>query len=308
MKDFIFAIGFVLFCGSATAQSKLLAHPGSKGIVIEHIVAPKESLYSLSRIYHIYVGDLAVANDFDKNRGLVIGEKVRIPLTQENFDQKTGKGIPVYYQVKEKEGLATVSNKFNKIALKELRTWNKLSKDELKKDQYVIVGFIPEPLKAEEVIVKTSNAEDASQEVVIPEKIVPAQEEVVKEPVTPVEEKAVVKEKPHDPQAEEKGYFKNLYAKSSHAEQTHQKAVTSGIFKTNSGWTDGKYYLLMDDVAPGTVAKVTNPMNNTSIYARVLGPMKGIRFNEGLDVRISEAGASTLKITDIEKFIISVTY
>lgn len=307
MKGFVFVLGILIFGGSVAAQSKLLANPGPNGPIIEHIVAPKESLYSLSRIYHIYVGDLASANGYDKNRGLVIGEKVRVPLTPENFDQKSGKGVPVYYQVKDKEGLATVSNKFNKVALKDLRAWNKLTKDELKKDQQVIVGFIQEPLSSEEVIVKAASPETGVGEVAVVEKVKPVEEKVVKEEEKPVEVKA---EAPPRPVAssEEKGYFKSLYASTPHAEQTHQKAVTSGIFKTNSGWTDGKYYLLMDGVAAGTVAKISNPVNNTVIYAKVLGPMKGVPYNEGLDVRMNEAAASSLKVTDIEKFIVSVTY
>jgi hypothetical protein len=84
--------------------------------------------------------------------------------------------------------------------------------------------------------------------------------------------------------------------------------VTSGIFKTTSGWQDAKYYLLIDKVEPGTIVRITNPANNKIVYAKVLYAMEGIRQNEGLDIRISNAAASALDITDIEKFIVKVNY
>ena len=107
----------------------------------------------------------------------------------------------------------------------------------------------------------------------------------------------------------EQGYFKNAFELQTKKDAPSRDAtVTSGIFKTNSGWQDGKYYMLIDDVATGTIVKVINPVNNKAIYAKVLGEMKGIRQNEGLDIRISNAAASSLGITDTEKFIVRVNY
>ena len=84
--------------------------------------------------------------------------------------------------------------------------------------------------------------------------------------------------------------------------------VTSGIFKTTSGWQDAKYYLLIDKVATGTIVKITNPGSNKVIYAKVLGEMNGIRQNNGYDIRISNAAAATLGVTDTDKFILKINY
>jgi hypothetical protein len=86
------------------------------------------------------------------------------------------------------------------------------------------------------------------------------------------------------------------------------ETVTSGIFKTESGWQDAKYYLLMDAVQPGTIVKVINPGNNKAVYAKVLGEMSGIRQNEGLNIRISNAAAAALQITEEDKFIVKINY
>ena len=87
-----------------------------------------------------------------------------------------------------------------------------------------------------------------------------------------------------------------------------EETATASIFKTASGWQDTKYYALMDGVEPGTIIRVVNPTNNKAIYAKVLGGMSGIRQNAGLDVRISNAAASVLDITDTEKFVVKVNY
>lgn len=106
-----------------------------------------------------------------------------------------------------------------------------------------------------------------------------------------------------------KGYFKNNFEQQIKAFPLSKEAtLTSGIFKTINGWTDEKYYALMDGVDPGTVIMVTNPSNEKIIYAKVLGAMNGIRQNQGLELRISDAAASRLDIQDTGKFVVKVNF
>jgi hypothetical protein len=105
------------------------------------------------------------------------------------------------------------------------------------------------------------------------------------------------------------GYFKGQYDQQSKKNSSNKDVtVTSGIFKTASGWQDSKYYALMDNVEPGTIIRVINPDNNKAVFAKVLGEMSGIRQNQGLEVRISNAAASALNVTDTDKFIVKVNY
>ena len=87
-----------------------------------------------------------------------------------------------------------------------------------------------------------------------------------------------------------------------------EETVTAGIFKTTSGWSDAKFYALIDGVEPGTIIRVINPNNNKEVYAKVLGQMSGIRQNQGLNLRISNAAASALEIPETDKFIVKVNY
>jgi hypothetical protein len=105
------------------------------------------------------------------------------------------------------------------------------------------------------------------------------------------------------------GYFQQHFEEQAKTNPPARfETVTAGIFKTLSGWEDAKYYLLIDAVQPGTIVKVINPGNNKAVYAKVLGQMSGIRQNEGLSIRISNAAAAALEITDQDKFIVNVNY
>lgn len=109
----------------------------------------------------------------------------------------------------------------------------------------------------------------------------------------------------------EQGYFRRSFEQQVKSIPVSKNAtVTSGIFKTTSGWQDAKYYLLIDGVPTGTIVKVINPENNIAVFAKVLGEMNGIRQNQGYDIRISNAAASTLGIpvSETDKFILKVNY
>lgn len=310
MKRLFLMAGCILLFILANGQSKIKAIPDSKGIIVQHKTAPKEGLYYLSRIYDVKVDDIAAASKIDKNKSLLVGEIVKIPLPFERLSQSASKGTPVYYEVGEKEGLMTVSNKFNKALLKNLRSWNKLQNDKLTKGQQLIIGYVflnEEPLP----VGKAESTEKPIEK--NPTEHKPVEVAVEKPQPKPVEE-VVTLSKPEPPKPEMvqelrgKGYFKGQYTRQSHEGANTQKTVTSGIFKANKGWGDGKYYVLIDEVKPGTIIKITNPENNAIIYAKVLGQMKGIKQNEGLDIRISDAAVSELAVSDSEKFIVSISY
>ena len=105
------------------------------------------------------------------------------------------------------------------------------------------------------------------------------------------------------------GYFKPSFDQQvKKSPVSKEETVTSGIFKTASGWQDQKYYMLIDGVAPGTIIRISNPSNTRVIFAKVLGEMNGIRQNAGYTIRMSNAAAAALAITDTEKFIVKINY
>lgn len=314
MKKTFFSFLALLFSLVGFSQNNLEVQSNSKGLYLMHTVHPKDNFYSVGRLYAIPPKEIAAFNALDMNAGLSVGQTVMIPLTAANFSQAAATGAPVYYVVGEKEGLYRVSLKNNKVLMTSLRKWNRLANDKINPGQKLIVGY----LKATETgnstaVAKTEDAPPVVKQQPPPKTEEPQQQAPQKEaPKTEVKTTGV---KPIEPTVKQAvvsggaGYFKSQFDLQSKEHQTGRDAtITSGIFKTTSGWQDAKYYALMDKVEPGTIVQVVNPANSKSIYAKVLGEMSGIRQNQGLELRISNAAATALDIADPDKFVVRVLY
>jgi LysM repeat protein len=68
----------------------------------------------------------------------------------------------------------------------------------------------------------------------------------------------------------------------------------AGIFKSTSGWQDGKYYALINNVPVGTIVKIKDQATGKSVYAKVLGQLPDMKESVGLTVRVSNAAAAEL--------------
>src|SRR6187402_2182891 len=343
MKKLMMMVASLLFIYSFVFSQDLVVKSGSKGLYLEHKVAAKEGLFPIGRMYNVHPRHIASFNGIDFNKGLAIGQKINIPLTDTNFKQNVNKGVPVYY-VSEKESLANISAK-NKAQIGDLRGWNNLTVDNVAAGTKMIVGFLitnemqdkvvtitPKTIVVEESVSNVKKQEssaskqpvnEAKKDVVVEESVskVKKAEEQKKQTEPPLKETpSEVKEEPKKteppvvkPQGsmneDGTGYFKNnFFQQVKTAPVTKDQTVTSSIFKTQSGWQDAKYYLLINGVEPGTIVKITNPSNSKTVYAKVLYSMDKIRQNQGVDMRISDAAASSLAVSEMDKFILKVNY
>lgn len=322
MKQFIFSfLALILFSVSVTAQkADLVVKNGDKGLYLEHKVAAKESFFSVGRLYNVHPKHIASYNKLDMAKGLLIDQKLSIPLTDTNFTQKGNSGTPVYYKTSNNVSLKAISKENNNVAIANLKGWNNLSSDNAKKDTKLIIGFLlskempsitikpktSEPVaRKEEKPVVTEPKVEEKPVVKTEEKPIEKPEE---KPVVKVEEKPVIKTE-EKPVTGGQGFFKSHFDQQvKKSPVTKDETVTAGIFKTTSGWQDEKYYVLIDAVSPGTIVRIVNPANSKAVYAKVLGEMSGIRQNEGYNIRISNAAATVLQITEQDKFIVKVNY
>jgi len=338
-------LGLLLFFSLVISAQDLEIKNGSKGLYLVHKVAPKEGLFPLGRMYNVHPRHIANFNGIDFNKGLAIGQQINIPLSDTNFKQDVNSGVPVYYTAGGKESLANISAKY-KTPMNNLRSWNKLNENNVAANSKLIVGFlITNELKdrvvtitpkvtpqVEESVSNVKKADAQKQSPVTevkepdqkkeePRKEEPKKEEPKKdEPELKKEIPPVVKDEPKktEPvvvkQAEAinndgSGYFKNnFYQQVKVSPPSKEQTLTSSVFKTMSGWQDGKYYLLINGVEPGTIVKLTNPSNSKIVFAKVLYSMDKIRENQGVDIRISDAAAASLAVSETDKFIIKVNY
>lgn len=98
------------------------------------------------------------------------------------------------------------------------------------------------------------------------------------------------------------GFFKYDYSDGGKS-----ASGLAGIFKSTSGWQDGKYYALMNNVPVGTIVKITGSTTGKTVYAKVLGQLPDMKESAGLTIRISNAAASELGEGD-GKFNVDVRY
>jgi len=325
IKPFLFTFVFLAFVFCSFSQpAGIGVKVSSKGLYVEHQVTAKENFYSIGRDYNVHPKHLAAFNGLDMAKGLSLGQVVSIPLSDTNFVHKTAKGIPVYYQSSAKQTIAAVSA-LSKTTPANLRSLNGLSGDNISAGSSLIIGYLLASVSANAATdivaaeTRTVTTEKQSPSTSNPSKKDATEPTTVRKADTIAEDnRPVTTAEPKDEQPVKRVVESNLpgdgYFKASFVQQvktyplSKEETVTCGIFKTTSGWSDAKFYALIDNVEPGTIIRIVNPANNKEVYAKVLGQMSGIRQNQGLNLRISNAAASVLEIQETDKFIVKVNY
>lgn len=313
------------------AQSGINIKGASPDLHLSHTITTKDTWYSISRMYNLNPKEAAVYNGTSIDKPLSLGQQIKIPLTGSNFSQNGEKGadevfVPLYHTVQPKEWMYRISVNHNKVPIESLEKWNNISRDNATAGKRLIVGYLkvkqgqsslasgavhntvasaPPPAtvtetsapKKEEIAKKT---EPIVQEPAKNEELVKKIEAPV---VTPVSKKEEIAESKANTNVNFKGgYFKNLYDASGKS-----ASGVSGIFKSTSGWNDGKYYALMNNVPVGTIVRVNFPSTNRIIYAKVLGTLPDMKESTGLTIRISDAAATELGAGNT-KFSVDVKY
>lgn len=310
-------------------QNNLEIKGRGNDLYLEHTVSPKESFYSIGRMYNVSPQELASFNHLKLSSGLNIGENLKIPLDKNNFLQTakaTGSDalIPVYHTVEPGETLYRLGVNYNKVSLASLKEWNRLQSDAVSVGAPMIVGYLKVD-KAQSSLAN-ANATRVNEVATAPQKeekppketatIAPNPQNVDTEKQEKKQETVATPQepKPTEPAISTKnninfsgGYFKNLYQQQSANKTSTADAGNAGIFKSTSGWQDGKYYCFHNQAAPGTILKVTNNTTGKTVYAKVLDGIPDIRQNAGLVLIISNAAAEELGVTD-SKFDCLITY
>jgi LysM repeat protein len=312
IKSILSIVLFGLSAGALQAQDMLQVEGTSPALYISHVVKKGENFYSLSREYGLSPKVIAVANDVSMDKGLQLGQQLRIPLTNANFSQKAeAAGTPVYHKVAGKETLYRVSVNYNKVPLDNIRHWNNFSGDGLQKDSYLIIGYLkaggaataaaPHVEKVKEKAAPVAEvAETASvpASAPAPAPVEAAKKESAASPVIEAASAPVVA--PAEPPAAKTAAvtvsssndFEQIYEQQT----SNSKKITSEKgpgtwFKSNAV---GKYYALHNTAPRGTIIKVTNPLNGKYVYAKVLDVIPQMKANAGLIIKLSDGAMQAL--------------
>ena len=318
-------ISLLITTGLAAQTSDLTIHSENGKLYLNHTVEAKQNWYSIGRLYNISPREIAPLNQLTLNSGLEIGQQLKIPLTKTNFAQHGVAPadevfVPLYHTVEQKEGLFRIGQHFNKVPVADVKKWNNLSAESISVGQQLVVGFlkvkknqsalavngirrIGDPVKTAPPVVKTETTAE------LPAAAEPSKPVAVSTSAAPSQQNAAdintAKSSP-----EGAGFFKNLYKQQALSNSAFRSEMGSAsIFKSTSGWQDAKYYALMNNISPGTIVRITNPVNSRIIFAKVLGELPPGKENDGLLIRISNAAAAELKINEKDpKFPAEVSY
>lgn len=284
----ILLLAFLVVAVQAVFGQELYTYGTAAELHVVHTVAAKETWFSIGKKFNLAPKDIAAFNKISMDKPLEIGQKIKVPLTKANFSQDDPSGsvddlVPVYHIVQEKEWMYRISVNHNKVPIEKLERWNNTTRDQAKAGTKLIVGF----LNAKGAPVESIAANDTPK-AQTPSRPTPA-------PLATPPANATYTSK-------DGGYFKTQYD-----ENGKNRTGFSGIFKSTSGWNDGKYYALMNNVTVGTIVKVNYPSTNKSIYAKVLGELPDMKESAGLSLRISDAAAKELGAVN-NKFNVEIKY
>lgn len=274
-----------------------------------HTVEPKETLYSVARKYNVPPRELAAYNNLTIETGLTIGQVIKIPPTGKATAGKpapvnpksadiTTTSVPVYHKVGKKETLYHISKLYPGASIDDIKKWNKLNSDGLSEGMNLIVGFKKEkvsaPVVTEPVAEKKTVVTEIKKEEPVKEKPVVVTETKPAEPVMTAPVKS-----PEPSKVTGKnfngGYFKSLYQEQLSANKSmKEESGTAAVFKSSSGWEDGKYYCLHNTAPAGSIIKITNKSNQKVVYAKVLDVIPDLKQNAGIAIRLSNAAADEL--------------
>ena len=319
------------------SQNTQLSIEGTSGkFYLIHKVVAKENWYSIGRLFNLGPRDIAGFNNMNFDKPLEVATPLNIPLTAANFDQKLIKSdgeslIPIYHLVAEREWMFKISSIYNDVPVTSLEKWNKIKRDDVKPGVVLIVGFlkVKTDLSPLAMGISSNPVTDATNSDIPSKTAKPA--DVVTQPVN----KPAVTNPPG-------AYTQNpvkptvvtstsntiaLTPVSTAGERINNYAVThsnggffsvdyagsgksasglAGTFKSTSGWSDGKYYALMNGIAVGMIIRVTGA-NGKTIYAKVLGQLPEMKESSGLLIRVSNAASAELGLGE-GKFQVDVKY
>lgn len=289
------------------AQQKLIIKGKANAQYIEHKVGEKESLSSIGRLYGVTASQLARFNGRSPSSVLSKGIVIKVPFNVSGLQQKAG-GLPVYHVIAKGDNLFKISQQYNKVPVSQLRNWNKLGNAAVKNGQSLIVGYL-----------KITTETQTQPETVAVEKNVDPVPETIK-PVTVQKTEPIQPAKKEDngdfhkdsvdniatDVVDDEGFFASLYVRNDLTLTQRFRSGDAATFKTISGWTDRKYYVMINDITPGTIVRIT-ASNNKSVCARVLAPLPVIKGEEALLLRMNNAAASALGMKETQ-FTVTIAY
>lgn len=278
-------------------------------LFIMHTLKKGETLSALAKQFKTTVGDIMRLNGMHADSKLVLGSEIKIPMVAGSVPEpviiipekakeviENSGNKKQTYIVQKGETLYGISKQFN-VSVDQLRRINNLEDNNLEVGQILIVSDWKENASA--ITEKGIQVESANND----KAIVAEDAAIKKQRVSKKDKKPVVPKIENSGKSDEEiasllgkdGYFAGTFALNSKGNKMHTQTGQAMTFKTESGWKDYKYYVLMNNMAIGTIVKLT-AISGRFVFAKVIWDMGDLKENLGLTCRISNATAAALGI------------
>ncbi len=270
-----------------------------------YTVKQGETLSLIAKKYQTTVGDIMRLNGMNAQSRLANGSIIKIPtviLVEDtiktiieitpNAAALEEKKLPpldgIVHEVKQGETLFSISRNYS-VAVDDLKKLNNLSSNEILVGQMIVIRGSVNNVASNEIpdAADISTGKTSSKKKVKQNKYKNQIEETT--PKKQIRDKRIeiVRAAPVG-----EGFFKTFFQSPKKSTEISGLAMT---FKSESGWDDGHFYVLMNNVAIGTIVQLT-AANGRQVYAKVLMDLGGMTVNETLSFRITDATAAALGI------------
>jgi LysM repeat protein len=263
-----------------------------------HKVQPKETLFSISRMYSVSVDDIKSWNNLRDN-ALSVGQDILIKkggsapttvttVTPSTQTRPTGTqsgqatSLKMTHTVAPGETLFSISKTYG-ITVDQIKTWNGIQNNELKVSQVIYVAQPMFQPGAETTKVETKPASTV---------------QVTRQESTP----AVTSSTQTQPAIA--GQPVKISESVLGTDEIHELGVAE-LIEGSDG--NRKYLALHRTAKPGSILKVRNELNNREVFVRVAGTLPNTGVNDKLVIKISKSAYDRLGGVD-QKFRVEVTY
>lgn len=274
---------------------------------IMHKVSKGEGVYGISKHYGVTASSVFSANPGSES-GIKIDQVLLIPMKNQvgahgnNNSQSptttTTKKEKIYHTVKSGQTLSSIARQYS-TTVAEIKKLNKLSSDNIQLGQKLVVGEKTITVTSKPVTPVVEKAPEIKEpEVKEPEIIDPAPQSKPVEPVInkvpePKSNNVVVA-----PQVEEKpmndkaGEVSSTYS-TDDGDEINETGMA--VISNEGDLNQDRSFILHPTAKVGTIVMITNPANNATVFARVVGNCKS---ENGTLLKMSKTVANKLGISE----------
>jgi LysM repeat protein len=274
--------------------------PTGGGIV--HVVAAKETMFSISKAYNVTMDEIRQWNNLQDNN-LAIGQEILIKRrntasasTAVPVNTATNQNTKGVHIVGPKETLYSLARQYN-LTVDQIREWNKMESNELRIGQSL---FIANPSQSVSPVI--------SQETVKPNVPVVKNDEPVSEQSVQTSSTQTQPQANNIPVKTEPVTVSQPPIRITESVKNSDEISEAGLAELIEGTEGNRKYLALHRTAPvGSILKVKNEMNNREVFVRVTGKLPDTALTEKLVIKVSRSAYDRLGAID-PRFRVQVTY